>query len=576
MDNDKRLILAITLTFIVLFVYQAFFTPPAPQKKQNTDIASQQQADTSMPRRAAPALQEDIVAPASMLNTAIEPAPQTVTTTEDTSFEPVRVTTDLYSMIFSAGSTGIKSVQLHNYKEAIPPPAIINWINSLLGKNEQSLMQLDTTASKELLPKTSPGALPLQCAFISASGSVIGRNNWKSNKTEVLLHPGDSTGKLKFTRSDSTGLMLTKEFNFSAQTYKIKMTYRLANNSAETYDGSPFVEWTAHRNPKEGGGFFGAGMQTAPKFSYFINNAVEKKDLNDINERIVLEGNIAWSSIEEKYFTSAIIPVDTKPAQIRLQASASDQITYHLVYPRILLKPGQEAAYTCDLYLGPRDIDILKMQGAKLEKIIDFGWFDIIAKPLLLSLKFFYSYLGNYGLAIIVLTIIIKILFWPLTHKSFSSMKGMQAIQPEIAELKEKYKDNKEEFARQQMGLYKKYKVNPLGGCLPMLLQIPVFIALYRALMDSIELRHADFISFWINDLAAKDPTYIAPIVMGLSMVLQQKLTPTAVDPAQAKMMMMMPIVFTFMFLNFPAGLVIYWLVNNVLSIVQQLYINKK
>ena len=212
----------------------------------------------------------------------------------------------------------------------------------------------------------------------------------------------------------------------------------------------------------------------------------------------------------------------------------------------------------------------------RLEKTVDFGWFDIIAKPLLLSLTFFYRFLGNYGLAIILITIIIKILFWPLTHKSFKSMRGMQKLQPEMAKLKEKYGDKKEEMAKQQMQLYKQYNVNPLGGCLPMLLQIPVFIALYRGLMDSIELRHASFIGFWINDLSAKDPTYIAPLVMGLSMFLQQKMTPTAADPAQAKMMLLMPVIFTVMFLNFPSGLVIYWLVNNLISIAQQLYINKR
>ncbi|MCX5901149.1 MAG: membrane protein insertase YidC, partial [Proteobacteria bacterium] len=182
-----------------------------------------------------------------------------------------------------------------------------------------------------------------------------------------------------------------------------------------------------------------------------------------------------------------------------------------------------------------------------------------------------------YGLAIILVTIIIKILFWPLTHKSYESMKGMQKIQPELAALKEKYKDNKEEFARQQLSLYKKYNVNPLSGCLPILIQIPVFIALYNALMYSIELRHANFVSFWINDLSAKDPTYIAPIIMGISQFLQQKMTPTtSMDPMQAKMMLFMPLVFTFMFLSFPSGLVIYWLVNNVISLVQQLYINNK
>jgi len=251
-------------------------------------------------------------------------------------------------------------------------------------------------------------------------------------------------------------------------------------------------------------------------------------------------------------------------------------VSYKLIYPYLRLSPGESQTLKFSLYIGPRDIDILELQNAQLERTIDFGWFDIISKPLLLTLKFLNGFLHNWGVSIIVLTILIKILFWPLTNKSFKSMKGMQKLQPEIKELKEKHKDNKEEFAKQQMALFKRYKVNPLGGCLPMVLQIPVFIALYRALMDSIELRHAAFIPFWINDLAAKDPTYIAPLVMGASMFLQQKMTPTTVDPAQAKIMMFMPVMFTVMFLNFPSGLVIYWLINNLISIAQQVYINKK
>jgi len=189
-------------------------------------------------------------------------------------------------------------------------------------------------------------------------------------------------------------------------------------------------------------------------------------------------------------------------------------------------------------------------------------------------LKFFYNLIHNYGVAIILLTIVIKLILYPLTHKSFKSMKEMQKIQPKITALREKYKDNKEMLNKEIMTLYRTQKVNPLGGCLPMLLQIPVFFALYKVLLDSIELRHAPFI-FWIQDLSAKDPYYITPILMGASMFIQQKMTPQVGDPTQAKLMLMLPIVFTFMFLNFPSGLVIYWLVNNLLSIAQQFYINK-
>jgi YidC/Oxa1 family membrane protein insertase len=195
---------------------------------------------------------------------------------------------------------------------------------------------------------------------------------------------------------------------------------------------------------------------------------------------------------------------------------------------------------------------------------------------MLFILNLFYTFIPNYGLAIIFLSIAIKVIFWPLTHKSQKSMKEMQKIQPKIAELKEKYKDNKEELNRKTMEFYRTNKVNPLGGCLPIIIQIPVFFALYRVLLNSIELRHAPFISFWINDLSSKDPTYVSPLLMGASMFMQQKMTPTVGDPAQAKIMLVMPIMFTFMFLSFPSGLVIYWLVSNVLSIVQQYYINKQ
>jgi YidC/Oxa1 family membrane protein insertase len=195
--------------------------------------------------------------------------------------------------------------------------------------------------------------------------------------------------------------------------------------------------------------------------------------------------------------------------------------------------------------------------------------------PMLISLKYMNEFVKNFGIAIIILTILIKILFWPLGNKSYESMKAMQKLQPKMQELRDKFKDDKQKLSQETMALYRAHKVNPMGGCLPMLIQIPVFFGLYKALLYAIELRHAPFF-WWIQDLSAKDPYYITPIIMGATMFIQQKMTPTAGDPMQQKIMLFLPIIFTFLFLNFPSGLVIYWLFNNILSIGQQYYVNKK
>jgi YidC/Oxa1 family membrane protein insertase len=250
---------------------------------------------------------------------------------------------------------------------------------------------------------------------------------------------------------------------------------------------------------------------------------------------------------------------------------------------------GVTARYT--LYMGPRDLEDLKVLDKDLERALSFGWTDIIAKPLLHLLRFFNQYIHNWGVSIILLTILVKIAFWPLTHKSYKSMKEMQKLQPRMAKIREKYKNDRQQMNKEVMGLYKTYKVNPMSGCLPMVIQIPVFFALFRILGSAIELRHAPFM-LWINDLSAPDrlfnfafsipfmkPPYGIPVLtllMGASMFIQQKMTPTPGDPTQAKIMLFLPLIFTFMFINFPSGLVLYWLVNNVLSIGQQYRIHRQ
>jgi len=228
--------------------------------------------------------------------------------------------------------------------------------------------------------------------------------------------------------------------------------------------------------------------------------------------------------------------------------------------------------------VGTKELSLLEDAGNKLVRVIDYGWFGnkfaFLVKPILKALNYFYGMTGNYGWSIIILTFLIKLVFFPLSHKSFKSMKGMQKIQPYVKIIQERNKDDRQKMNQELLDLYKKHRVNPLGGCLPMLLQIPVFIALYHALFFSIELRGAPFM-LWIQDLSVSDPYYVTPVLMGATMFLQQKMTPMVGDPIQQKIMMFLPIVFTFLFLTFPACLVIYWTVNNLLTISQQFYIYK-
>jgi len=562
MDNEKRTLLAITLSMVILLVYQVFFTPEPKKQEIQNPVNQEENIKISAPKPITPPGM-------NIQKIAAETSDNYIPT--DRTEDNIIVHTNMLTAVMTKYGARLKSIKLNNYKERIKPPAIINLKNKFFSSKNKKLAQEDLTESKEILyPEKNPFDMPLRASFITQDGTIYPDSNW-SVSSDASNH------NINFTQNNPEKLTIQKVLQFNDDDYRINFTLKFKNDTSQTQSGSGFVEWAAPLPAGKSGGLFGsAAISDVPRFSYFINNEIEKKNLSDIEEEIIIEGKVAWTAVEEKYFTSALVPLSENPAQVRASKKNEDTVTYKLLYPFISLNPGEEKTYSFFLYIGPKDIDILSSQNALLEKTIDFGWFDIIAKPLLLSLKFFYKYIGNYGLAIILITIIIKILFWPLANKSFKSMKGMQNIQPEIAKLKEQYKDNKEEFAKQQMALYKQYNVNPLGGCLPMLLQIPVFISLYRVLADSIELRHADFITFWINDLSAKDPTYIAPLLMGASMFLQQKMTPSAADPTQAKMMMFMPLIFTVMFLSFPSGLVIYWLLNNVLSIAQQLYINKK
>jgi len=316
------------------------------------------------------------------------------------------------------------------------------------------------------------------------------------------------------------------------------------------------------------GTVFDTTVEANPQPAFFYNTTFEMPSEKSLKKGYVRE-NLLYAGYAEKYFGIFILD-ETKKSKAEASIDNSKTIVKAIISEAIL-KDGLTIDKEIKFYAGPKDEKELVKIHRKLVASIDYGWFHFISKPLLMIMNFFNKFTNNYGISIILLTILIKIAFFPLSHKSYKSMKELQKLQPKMEELRKKFAKDREALNREMMLLYRRHGVNPLSGCLPILIQIPFFIALYQALMHAIELRHAPFFG-WIKDLSSYDPYYITPILMGITMLIQQIMTPSTGDPTQKKIMYILPVVFTFMFLKFPSGLVLYWLVNNIFSILQQMY----
>jgi YidC/Oxa1 family membrane protein insertase len=462
-------------------------------------------------------------APAAKKEEAPVPVP-VVPTPAPAEEKDIRVENSLFSAVLSSRGGTIKSWEIKRYKD----------------KSGKDMVLLEKGAPVPALAIGSDTNFNLANANFSVAGG------------DLMLEGGTKPGSVVFEYAQN-GIFVKRTYRFYPDSYKVALTDEVSGLSAY---------WITL------GSDFGMYEKEEGKYSFVGPALLKGSDLEELKEKKLKEpqtftGDLKWIAQEDKYFCAAIIPAGPV---------ASARAWIHKDKPLIAFqgKPGVNKFY---LYAGPKVQERLQQVG--LQDIIDFGFFSIIARPLFWILKFFNGFLGNYGWSIILLTIVVRIPFIPLVNKGQSSMRKLQAIQPKMNEIKEKYKKDPQKMQQEMMELYKKHKVNPIGGCLPMIIQIPVFFALYKVLLVAIELRGAPFM-LWITDLSAKDPYYILPVVMGLTMLIQQKMTPSGMDPKQQKMMMLMPIVFTFMFLNFASGLVLYWLVNNLLSIIQQFYINKK
>ncbi len=397
--------------------------------------------------------------------------------------------------------------------------------------------------------------------------AILQNAYYEPSTTSIFLSEHNPEGRLTLTLNHSSGLQVTRTYVFHFNDFMVEMGTQISAASMAFRN----LQYQVLLGPGMGGKI--SSQTDYIVFSgatVFANNERIENPPEDINNASYFKGDLNWVAFQNKYFGSALIP--QQGTKSGLVFKEKDQVFVGLEFESV-----QSAASAQHLfYAGTKELEILEEKGHHLVRMIDYGWFGnkfaFLVKPLLKVLAFFYRLTGNYGWSIIFMTFVIKLLFFPLTHKSFKSMKGMQKVQPYVKIIQERNKDNRKKMNEEMMELYKKHKVNPVGGCLPMLLQIPVFIALYHALFFSIELRGAPFMG-WVTDLSVADPYYVYPVLMGATMFLQQKLTPSMGDPMQQKIMMFLPIVFTFLFLTFPAGLVIYWTVNNILTICQQYYI---
>ena len=410
-----------------------------------------------------------------------------------------------------------------------------------------------------------------QSGLIGLNGpdaSANGRPTYSTEQKTYTLTGDVLRVPLQFT--DSNGVNFTKTYVFKKGQYDVGLEYKINNTTSAPLQVQLYTQ--IKRTVQEKGSmvdqnYLGAayGTDEEPYEKYSFSDMADK-NLNKSTQG----GYVAFI---QHYFVSAWVPMQDQSNTIYSLITKSNAAIIGAKDPAVNIQAGSEQTLTATYYMGPKESDILEAIHPDLDLTVDYGWLWFISQPLFVLLKWLHSILGNWGVAIIAITIIVKSLMYPLTKAQYTSMAKMRALQPKMAALKEKFGDDRQKFGQATMEMYKKEKVNPMGGCFPILLQMPIFLALFYVFLESTELRHAEFI-FWLNDLSAQDPYYVLPILFGASMFVTQKLQPmTVTDPMQQKMMTFMPVIFSVFFLWFPSGLVLYWLVSNLISIVQMLII---
>lgn len=546
--EQLRLLIAVVLSFIVFFAWNHFFVKKNPQLPSQviTENIDVEKVNNTV-QAVKPADNQDMIkrVPVDEKNFIIE--------------------TPAYIAEISSVGAKVKSFKLKNYKAE----------------------KKDNSPLKELVDQDFMGGSFF--AELDSSPVDLSSTNFYSSEKETKIILTEKNYKLDFEFQTESGVKIKKEFVFYKDSYLFDCNVSVINNTGSLFSNRLVFSLNSEKPEAKQVGFVGPAV--------YSNNKLNQVKVDDIDEEGSFSAKPDWMALETIYFISALIPdkvqdmkIDFTAHKDRFSDNNKEFIKASMTSNPFTINNGEKKEFNYHVYIGPKSLDIMAPLGFNLKKSVNFGFFDAISKPCLIILNKIYMLIPNYGISIILLTLFVKIIFWPLGTKSAKSMEQMKRIQPLMQEIRNKYKDDKQKMNQEIMSLYKTYKVNPLSGCLPILVQIPIFFGLYRMLFSAIELRHAPFM-LWLQDLSAPDRlfdlTFAIPfmkepygiplltIIMGLSMFLQQKMTPTGGDPTQAKMMMFMPIMITVIFVNLPAGLVLYMLVNNLFSMGQQLYVTR-
>ncbi|HHT0594580.1 TPA: membrane protein insertase YidC [Legionella anisa] len=540
----RRIVLYMALALVSLSLWNAWQIdyPPKPVPTENT---------TSQEKSGKPLLPQ--VTPS---NTSTSTPVNPVTgPTKQNNASLIQVKTDVLHVTIDPQQGDVVASQLLNYPQSVDE------------KNKPFLL-LQNQPNERYVANSS--------LFVASGQNVQPLDfNFTTSKQQFELSPNQKQIIVTLSGKSDEGLDVKKEFTFTKGSYLIDVNYKIVNRGSN--------EWTGYLNtqllrssPKEDkSSVFHVGSYTGASYSEPGKHRYQKVSFSDMNKaNLDVDSKGGWIAMQQHYFLSAWVPEPNANNKFYTLAANNDY-TIGAVSKPITLKPDEQTTVGSRLYIGPEITSVLKNIAPSLELTVDYGILWFLSTLLFSLMKAIYNFVGNWGWSIVLVTVLIKLAFYRLSAASYKSMAGMRKLQPKLQALRDRYGDDKAKISQATMELYKQEKVNPLGGCLPILIQIPVFIALYWVLLESVELRQAPFI-LWINDLASPDPYHVLPLIMGATMLIQQKLNPAPPDPMQAKIMMFLPILFTGLFWNFPAGLVLYWIVNNTLSILQQCYITRK
>ena len=557
MENQRNLFI-ISLLAISAILYFKWLDFVKPEDVAQTPAQLEQAAiDSSIPTVSQTQNQE-----ANAVNSGGVPNFQPKETTINTD-QLITVNTDLVVAVINTRGGVIERLELKKEPVSIDKP-------------EQGFPLLKNTQNEVFI---------IEDGLIIAGSSEAPNHLSAQYQTTAKTYDLGSNDQIviPLTWVNESGNLFEKTITFNRDSYVVNIDYKIINNSSVPLSVFQYAQFKRTEPEKSGGSFAqlpsyvgGAVYETEEKYQ-----KIDFDDMSDENLNVATDNG--WVSMMQHYFVGAFIPAQGQRVYYSTTNKTINPQVYRLGYKTstgVDVQPGQSSTIGNQVFLGPKEqrrLDKVEEElGAKgLSLTVDFGVFTALSKPLFWVLDFFYKLIGNWGWSIVLTTLLIKLVFFPLSAKSYKSMAAMKKIQPRMKTLKERYKDDRPKFQQEMMALYKKEKVNPAGGCLPILIQIPVFLAFYWALLESVEMRHAPF-TLWLQDLSAPDPYYVLPILMGLTQFLMTKLNPAPMDDIQKKVMMFMPLVLTFIFLSFPQGLVLYWVVNNILTMAQQWYINRK